>query len=258
MKKLLAKIYGLYAAAVFFLLTPLMALVFFLISIYPFAEDKPKLIALYRFTNAMLWIWQLFTQVKMRTEGWEKFDKERQYIFVCNHVNMLDIAIWGRFFRYYARPLAKKEIQKIPFFGQLFTMTSIMVDRSSKESRAESMKVMTDALKRGVSIIIFPEGTRNRTDLPTKDFHQGAFKLAIQTQLPVLPIVLINLRHLQPVKTWELYWGDEIILRVLDPIATTGLTDMDAPDLSDKVKQIMEGELFRDDLYWRKWKEKGN
>lgn len=249
MKKFLAKIYALYAGIVFFFLTIVMVTVFFFLKILPI-KDRNKMMYLYSFTNVMLAIWQFFTLVRMKKEGWEKIDPNGLYVFTPNHVNMLDITLFGRYFKFYARPLAKKEITQIPLFGNLFKLLSILVDREDRASRTNSLKTMQTAMQKGMSVVIFPEGTRNRTEFPLREFHSGAFRLAIAQQVPIVPIVQLNSRSMQPVDTFELYPGT-IIMRVLDPIPTVGLTENDVKMLSEKVKSIIHAELLKDDTYWK-------
>lgn len=250
MKVLLGKIYGIYAGIVFFLVAIVMVIAFLIIKALPI-RDRKKMFSVYTVTNVMLAIWQFFTLSRMKMEGAEKIDPDKVYVFTPNHVNMLDITMFGRFFHFYARPLAKKEITKLPIFGQLFSLTSILVDRDDKNSRKDSIATMQEAMKKGMSVIIFPEGTRNKTEVPLRPFHTGAFRLAVAEQVPIVPIVQLNLRNMQPVGTIEYYPG-KMIMRYLDPIPTIGLTAADVPMLSEKVKQAITEELLKEDKYWSK------
>ena len=126
------------------------------------------------------------------------FDPNRAYIYVSNHNSYLDavavvITIPGSF-----KPLGKIEMVKIPIFGIIYKRVAVMIDRASKESRARSVEELKVDLANGQSILIFPEGTMNRTDKPLTDFYDGAFRLAIETQTPIAPLAIINARKLFP------------------------------------------------------------
>ena len=250
MKNILISIYSIYAVALFFLLTPFMLVFYLLIGFVP-GSDKRRVLMRYRVNNIALMIWGFMTGVRMTCEGREKIQDDKSYIFVGNHVNMLDIAIMGRFVNFYGKVLAKKEIVRVPILGYLFKMLSILVDRDNEESRRKSMDVMSSHLKAGTSIFLMPEGTRNKSPYPLLPFKQGAFRLAIYTQTPVVPFILLHLKELQPVKTWKLYPG-HIILRFLDPIAPAGYTENDVDAFTQKVRDTMETVILRDDNYWKK------
>lgn len=130
--------------------------------------------------------------------GKEKIDNTKPYIYVANHGSYLDatsvvLATPSAF-----KPLGKIEMSKIPIFGFIYSRVVVMVDRSTKESRTESVEKLKEVLKKGISILIFPEGTMNRTDKPLKDFYDGAFRIAIETQTPIAPFVVLNAKNLMP------------------------------------------------------------
>lgn len=93
------------------------------------------------------------------------------------------------------RTLAKRELLKVPIMGFIFKTSGIMVDRSSPESRKASFQRMVEAVTLGESLMIYPEGTQNRTNEQMQPFFDGAFKLAVATQVPILPVVTINTRR---------------------------------------------------------------
>jgi 1-acyl-sn-glycerol-3-phosphate acyltransferase len=87
---------------------------------------------------------------------------------------------------------------KIPIFGMVYKRLVILIDRSSKESRERCVIALKEEIKRGQSILIFPEGTMNKTDQLLGDFYDGAFRIAIETQTPILPLTIINTKELMP------------------------------------------------------------
>ena len=88
--------------------------------------------------------------------------------------------------------LGKKELSKIPFFGWLTSKWAIWVDRSSPESRKEGSEKLKQILSGGTSVLVAPEGTRNNTDEPLLPFRYGPFRLAIESQIPILPVIIHN------------------------------------------------------------------
>lgn len=135
---------------------------------------------------------------QIRTEHKGLIEPKKAYIYVCNHNSYLDavaivLAIPGPF-----KPLGKIEMARIPVFGLIYRKVVVMIDRASKESRAQSVEELKKYLAQGQSILIFPEGTMNRTENALSDFYDGAFRLAIETQTPIAPMVIINARKLFP------------------------------------------------------------
>src|SRR5204863_6545461 len=123
-----------------------------------------------------LWsrIFSLLTFIRYRFYGNGKLDRSKAYIYISNHTSFLDLPgirmiIPGQF-----RPLAKKELLKIPVFGWIARTATIIVDRSSPESRKKSIDKLKNYLKQGISILIFAEGTQNRTKEILQPFHDGA------------------------------------------------------------------------------------
>jgi 1-acyl-sn-glycerol-3-phosphate acyltransferase len=224
------------------------SLAFIYLCVYWVADPRRTLIA-YRANRVLISVWFFMVGIRVKEQGKEKIEVGKTYVFISNHTNILDMPMSGYFLQHYCKALAKKELRKIPGLGFLFVMTSIMVDRSSPESRSRSMQALITYLREGTSIMLFPEGTRNRTTLPLKDFHRGAFRTAIEAQVPILPFVFLNIRHLQPVDTFWLTPGT-VTIQVLDPIETTGMNTADSGKLLDTVHQMMTAAIVNgDDLF---------
>jgi len=176
--------------------------------------------------------------IRVKVYGKEKIDPKKTYVIVANHTAQMDIVAGTNATPQPAKFLAKSEIKYVPFFGYMTKMLAIMVDRKNKESREKSFRLMIDALRNGESIFIYPEGTRNRTDQPLKEFKNGAFRVAIMAQAPIAVQTIIGAKalndpngvHLLP-GTLKIYWSD--------PIETTGMTLSDLPGLKAKVKSEM-------------------
>jgi len=120
--------------------------------------------------------------------------------------------------------LAKKELLKIPVFGLIARGATVIVDRSSGESRKRSLDKLKKTLAEGISILLFAEGTQNRSREVLQPFKDGAFRLAIDTQMPVLPMVVIGAGPLMPPGTINIRPG--LIKIVVGPeISTAGMTE---------------------------------
>ncbi len=170
-------------------------------------------------------------------------------IFVANHISYMDIPVLVKTLRQPIRVLAKIEMSKIPLFGYLYRKATVMVDRSSNENRAKSVKTLKAILRRGISVVIFPEGTFNVTGQPLKEFYNGAFRIAIETQTPIKPVVFpLTLDRLHYDSIFSLTPGRSLAV-FLDEIPVDGLTIGDIDLLKNKVYYAMDEELRK----WRKY-----
>lgn len=149
----------------------------------------------------------------------------RPVIFVANHGSYLDAItliprVPGTF-----RPLGKIEMAKIPIFGRMYRRTVIAVDRGSQESRRASVAKLKDLLIRHqISILIFPEGTMNRTPDPLTPFKDGAFRIAAETGIPIVPVAIIGARENMPRRPAFTMRPGHVRLRFGEPIAVQGKT----------------------------------
>ena len=138
-------------------------------------------------------IWMFIIGMRHKNIVVSPINKHASYVYVANHISYMDIpvifrAVNGGHFRI----LGKIELSKVPIFGYLYRNAVVMVDRGSPEKRARSVKILKSILKREISIFIYPEGTFNETPEPLKSFYDGAFKLAIEMQTPIKPIVFLD------------------------------------------------------------------
>lgn len=166
-------------------------------------------------------------------------DPGKAYIYVSNHNSYLDspavvISTPNAF-----KPLGKIEMTKIPVFGWIYERVVVMIDRSSKESRAASVEQLKEVLRNGTSILIFPEGTMNTGSDAVKEFYDGAFRIAIESQTPIAPFVIINARNLLP-RNAPLMIRPGIVKSIFaDPVDVSGYTIEQLPELKEKVHRIM-------------------
>ena len=185
MSKLFARIYSVYAA-VTFVVTFLLIFPFILICIWiPGWMKYGRKINRYW---ARAYFSLIFLPVKIEMEA--KIESGKPYIFLANHFSYLDVAMMG-FIPGDVLFVGKASISKMPLFGYYFKSLHIAVDRDRMRSRAETMRRAGEALDRGSSIILFPEGGIF-TPKPPKmiPFKNGAFRLAMEKQIPVIPVTL--------------------------------------------------------------------
>src|SRR6195952_5508674 len=116
------------------------------------------------------------------------------------------------------KTIAKAEMSKIPIFGLIYKRGAILVDRSNKSSRQQSFKLMKEVLSMGMHMCIYPEGTRNKTALPLKDFHDGAFKLAIECETRIVPALIFNTKKVMPPGKTFYFWPSKMELHFLPPV----------------------------------------
>ncbi len=169
----------------------------------------------------------------------------KQYIFVANHISYMDIPPIVAGIHQPVRVLGKAEMIKVPIFGWLYQAAVILVDRTTVEGRMKSIRNLKNALQNGLSIFIFPEGTFNETKQPLKNFYDGAFRMAIETQTPIKPMLFVDtLNRMHYRSLFELTPGKNRVV-YLDEIGVTGLTMKDVSHLKQKVYSIMEEGLKR-------------
>ena len=180
-------------------------------------------------------------------------DRNKQYVFVFNHISYMDIPVLMKAIRnQHFRILGKAEMSKIPVFGFFYRNAVVMVDRSSAQKRTASVRQLKSVIRKSISVVIAPEGTFNTTQQPLKEFYDGAFRVAIETQTPVKPILFLdtydrmsyrNVLSLTPGRSRAVY---------LNEISVEGLTVKDVSMLKEKVYNLMEEKLIFYKASWIK------
>ncbi|MBU6159083.1 MAG: 1-acyl-sn-glycerol-3-phosphate acyltransferase [Bacteroidetes bacterium] len=181
--------------------------------------------------------------VVLRIYGRKKFQKNQPYVVVCNHRSFMDIPVSSPGIPGGNKTIAKVELSKIPLFGIVYKRGSILVDRKSESSRKKSYLDMKQALSIGLHVCLYPEGTRNKTNMPLSPFKDGAFRLAIETQTPLIPAVIAGTHEMLPAGKLLYFKPGIIRMFFLDPVSTAGLTLTDLPALKEKVFQQMWNKL---------------
>jgi 1-acyl-sn-glycerol-3-phosphate acyltransferase len=194
---------------------------------------------------ARLWAWinLTLTGVRVKVIGREKLDKARSYIVMTNHQSNLDVLAIATRLPLQLRWVAKRELLKVPIFGlAIKKMGMIFIDRKDPEKAHESMKVADERIKSGLSVIIFPEGTRSR-DGKLLEFKKGGFVMAIQTKTPILPITINGSRFCLPKGGLFSLRPGRIQMIIHDIVDIAGLTIEDRDRLLAKVRGIIEEDL---------------
>ena len=171
-------------------------------------------------------------------------DPKQPYIYCANHFSYMDITLLGAIVPGMYAFIGKTGVQKVPLFGYMFSRLHIMVDRNDSNSRARSLKQSLQLLREGRPIIVFPEGGMRSTKPPRMaPFMDGAFAMAIQQQVPIIPITLLNdYRVLPNAKKLRMSW-EPIHVVFHEPISTIGMTTSDVEMLKQRTFGIIEAEL---------------
>ena len=200
----------------------------------------------------MLWgdIWFFLVFIFHKNIYEEPLDKDKQYIFVANHISYLDAPIIVKTIRRPIRALGKTEMGAVPVFGFIYKYAVVRVDRGSPEHRAKSVRNMKSILMKGISIVVFPEGTFNLTHKPLKDFYDGAFRVAIETQMPIKPVLFLDAYDRMHHKSIFSLNPGRIRAVFLHEVSVDGLTQKDVPALKQKVYDIMDKKLREYKVSW--------
>lgn len=205
----------------------------------------PRAVAVtYFFMKSWSWVFSQLTFIRYRIHHRARIARGVAYIYTSNHTSFLDLPGLALTIRGQFRPLAKKELLSLPVFGWITRATCVVVDRSHAQSRQRSLAALKRILAYHISILIFPEGTQNRTAEPLMPFHDGAFRIAIETQQPLLPVTVRNAGQLMPPKKLFLKPG-YIDIFVHPPISTEGLTLQDLPALKQRAREAILEPLLK-------------
>lgn len=157
------------------------------------------------------------TPVRVTVLGREHIAKNQSYIVVSNHQSSYDIFLLFGWLGIDLKWVIKKELRKIPIFGYATEKGgNILIDRSNKKGAYESLQKAKQRITNGTSIIMLPEGTRSRTG-QLGEFKKGAFWMAQQMNLPILPITISNTRNILPPKTLDLFPG-RATMKIHEPV----------------------------------------
>lgn len=250
MQILLRPLQLLYVVYAFITFTALMIFVFiWSLLVLPLGRIKGGNLIYYA---CMVWadIWFPLVFIFHKNIFIEDLKKDQSYIFISNHISYLDSAIIPKTFRRPVRPLGKVEMTKVPIFGFIYKNIIVTVDRSSTANKAKSVQLLKSILRKRISILVFPEGTFNITGKPLKDFYDGAFRIAIETQTPIKPVLLLNSYDRMNYKTiFSLNPGVSRSV-FLPEVNVEGMNLKDVAFLKQRVFALMESALIEYGASW--------
>jgi len=178
---------------------------------------------------------------RFRVTGNVPTDPRRPYVVVANHESFVDILLISHL-PFEMKWLSKSEFFKFPFAGWAMRIVGdIRLERGDVRSGVKALAECRKWLGRRVSVMIFPEGTRSPSG-PLGEFHEGAFRIAIQTGAPILPLAVVGTREGLIKGDWRFGRSDAEV-RVLEPIPTDGMTKRDVPALRDRTSAAIEAAL---------------
>lgn len=241
-KKSVIFLFSIYGFTLFVVLLLLLIPFFFIASLFGKLKGGNMI---YRICSFWADVWLFFIGIRVPVIHEAKKSEQRPCIFVANHISYLDIPMIVKIVREPLRVLGKHEMAKIPVFGFVYRNAVVMVNRKNPEQRLKSVMTLKKVLGKGISIFIFPEGTFNESGTPLKSFYDGAFRIALETQTPIQPIIfpdtISRLNHntvfsLNPGTCRAVY---------LPMIGTKGHEETEVADLKQKVYLSMEEALHR-------------
>jgi len=194
-------------------------LVFFLPAMITWLIPEPRGQDIFiRISRLWMNIWLNITGCPLTVKGKENFKSGKTYIVIFNHNSLMDVPISCPYVPGPNKTIAKSSFAKIPLFGFYYKKGSVLVNRKSEESRRQSYEKMKKVLNNGMHMCIYPEGTRNRTDEPLKPFHDGAFRLAVDSKHAIIPALIFNTKKVLPTGKFFYFRPSKIEMHFLPEI----------------------------------------
>jgi 1-acyl-sn-glycerol-3-phosphate acyltransferase len=178
------------------------------------------------------------SRIKVTVNGLANIDPTQSYVYMSNHQSNFDIPVLLAYLPVQFRWLAKAELFKIPIFGRAMRGAGyVKIDRFNQGAAFESLNEAARKMKNGVSIMIFPEGTRSR-DGNIRSFKKGGFVMALDAAVPIVPVVLKGTWTIMDKSSLRINTG-EVSLNIETPIATTDYTRENKDDLIKSVRAVI-------------------
>ncbi|MCI0356816.1 MAG: 1-acyl-sn-glycerol-3-phosphate acyltransferase [Acidobacteria bacterium] len=209
-------------AGFYVLIAPFVAIIGF-----PRTFLSGKVDLLYRLCMWAAWTGVRLAGIKVKVEGRERLESGRNYIFMCNHVSNVDPPIVAPLIPPRTSVLVKKEVFRIPVLSRAMRMGSLVpVDRRNREAAIESLSAAGEVLRSGVSMMIFPEGTRS-PDGRLLPFKKGPFYLAMETGVPVVPMTILGTYEIMPKGSFAIRPGTATVI-FHDPVNSSAFPSREA------------------------------
>ena len=201
----------------------------------------------YRMHQFWTWLIVKFSGIALSVDGLDRLDPRRQYLFVVNHQSNFDIPVLVQALpQFQLRWIAKKELLWIPFFGwAMWAAKHITVNRADSLDALKSLKLAKQRIAAGISVVVFPEGTRS-TDGTLLPFKRGGFLLALKSRIPIVPVTINGTGKLLARGEWRVQPG-AINVTIGAPIAPEEFRPGGLRALSAQVREIIAANLRPDD-----------
>jgi 1-acyl-sn-glycerol-3-phosphate acyltransferase len=241
-KVILGRVYALYALIIFVLLLPAAYLLFRLIDTFSAASSKEQNI--HDAFNVWMDIYMPLIFCRVQRKGLVHFAKNESYIVIANHSSFMDIPVSKPGIPVPNKTLGKSSFAKPPIFGYIYKLGSILIDRNSTRSRVESFIQMKQSLQEGISICLYPEGTRNKSQEVLLPFHNGAFKLSMDTNTPIIPAIILGTKNILPADGLAFWaWPHKVEFTFLEAVHPKDFSDVEA--LKQHCFNVMSSALSR-------------
>lgn len=234
LKNSLGRLFALWALIVF---AGSLLIVFIPVWIIGLWKEPKKTVHVFKIFDVWMTFFFVLSGVRRIIKGKNNFKKGEAYIVVCNHNSFMDVPLASPAIPGPNKTIAKVEMSRIPLFGMIYKRGSVLVDRKSEESRRASFAKMREVLNMGLHMCIYPEGTRNKTAEPLQRFHDGAFKLAVDTGKSIIPAVIFNTKKVLPANKTFFFWPHKVEMHFLPPVTAPGKTTQ---QLKEEVFNVMK------------------
>ncbi len=215
-KTIFARIWAIWGILAF-IGTMLVFMIPFLLFCY-FLKEPKRTKRFIAYSRVWMAIYLFIIGCPLRIRGKEHFKPGAQYIVLCNHNSFMDIPVSSPSIPGGNKTIAKDELAKIPLFGLIYKAGSILVNRKSDQSRKESYQKMKSVLEMGLHMCIYPEGTRNKQGGAPGAFHNGAFRLSMETGRSIIPAVIFHTAKVLPSSKIMYLWPHRLEIHFLPPV----------------------------------------
>lgn len=239
-KEIFGRIWALWATVCF-----LVTMIIFMIPFLAFCYFEKEPLRTRRFISfARVWMDVFLAMIgcPLSVKGREYFQKDRNYIVLCNHNSFMDVPISSPSIPGGNKTIAKIEMSRIPLFGMLYKSGSVLVDRKKESSRKESYGKMKEVLAMGLHMCIYPEGTRNKSALPLKNFHSGAFRLSIDTGKEIIPAIILHTRKVLPATKTFYAIPHRLEIVFMPPVSANA--NENAESFKERVRSMMTAKYY--------------
>ena len=233
LKEIFARIWATWALLLF-ILTMFIAYIFYIPC--HFLKEPQKAKWHRHVSRVWMFIYLNLIGCPLTVKGTGYFKGLANCVIVSNHNSLMDVPVTTPFMSRANKTIAKKSFSVIPVFGWIYSFGSVLVDRNDDNSRRKSYEDMKRMLSYGLDMVIYPEGTRNRTADPLKPFYDGAFRLATDTKKPIVPALVFNTKKILPVHKTFYMLPHTLEMHFLPPVESTNIS---AKELKEKVFKIM-------------------